>query len=115
MVWGRRPRVYYAAHAVLKSDRVWYVSMRRREFSGLYTAVKARTILGDGAELAGWLRGAGLPSTVGFDGGEALIRPTGRRGRLRPEGQLIVRILKLHFARHKNRPIYWTWEIRLND
>jgi len=24
-------------------------------------------------------------------------------------------MLRRHFVRYKNLPIYWTWEIRLND
>ena len=115
MFWRRRPRVHYVGHAILRSDMVWYVSMRRREANGLYGWMKAGTVLGDGQDLAGWLRGAGLPSTVGFSGGECLIRPTSRRGRLRPEGKLVVRVLSRHFARHKNLPVYWTFEIRLYD
>ncbi len=111
----RRPKVYYAGHVVLKSDRTWYVDMRRRETSGLFTWIRAELILGDGGELRRWLRGAGLQNLVSFDAGECLIRPTGRRGRFRPEGRLVSGVLKRYYASHKGLPVRWTWEIRLYD
>ncbi|HKX24189.1 MAG TPA: hypothetical protein VJM46_03045 [Candidatus Saccharimonadales bacterium] len=110
-----RPRVFYSGHVVIKSDRVWYVDMRRREASGLFSPMRVQTILGDGESLDRWLRGAGLPSSVDFDGGECMIRPNGRRGRLRAEGRQIVGILRQRFTTHNKLPVRWTWEIRLND
>lgn len=111
----RRPKAFYAGHVVIKSDKTWHINMRRREINRQLTCMKAGTVLGDGGSLGRWLRGAGLPVSVNFDGGECLIMPSGRRSGFRAEGRLIVGILRRHFAVHRNLPVRWTWEIRLND